>query len=289
MKVQEIVIIGLGPSGIAAAIQLKRYGHKPLILEMNKFGGLLLNANRIDNYPGFPGGISGIKLVKLFKKQFESFGLNFEKENVLEIDFENNLFIIKTDKRKIKAKIIIVATGTIPKKIENLNIPQTAYKKVFYEIVPILDVKKKKIAIVGGGDAAFDYALNLAKKNYVYIFNRSKKAKGMKILIDECLSDSNIDYFQNSMINKIKFVNDMLILNCNINNKNRIFFIDILVFAVGRKANNNILSERLKQSRDELIDSKRLFFIGDFKNGDYRQVSISIADGIRTAMQINFN
>ena len=72
MCFQEVAIIGAGPSGIATAIQLKRYGIEPVILEKEEIGGVLKNANLVENYPGFPDGISGPELVKLFKKQVEN-------------------------------------------------------------------------------------------------------------------------------------------------------------------------------------------------------------------------
>ncbi len=287
MNLEEIIIIGAGPAGIASAIQLKRYGYNPLIFEMNEFGGLLLNANRIDNYPGFPNGISGINLVKLFRKHFERFGIKLYNEKVIDIDYQDDLFIITTNRRVVRAKKIIIATGTVAKTVDGLEILPSASNKVFYEITKILYKENKKIAIVGGGDAAFDYALNLARKNTVYIFNHSSKIMALQDLADECFANTKINYFPNSIIKKVNIKDDLLLLDCVIDNNCQIFSIDYFVVAIGRKPYLDFLNMKIKQFKEELISAKRLFFIGDVINGDYRQASISVADGIRTAMQIS--
>ncbi len=80
---KDVCVIGAGPSGIAAAIQLKRYNISPLILEMNRIGGLLNNANLIENYPGFPDGISGEKLCMLFNEQFNKCNITIINKEVM--------------------------------------------------------------------------------------------------------------------------------------------------------------------------------------------------------------
>lgn len=283
---EDLVIIGTGPAGIAAAIQLKRCGYDPMILEKNKFGGLLLNANRVDNYPGFPEGISGIKLVKLFRKHFDRFGINLYQEEVKELDFADEIFFIKTNKKVVRAKKVILATGTNAKILKDVEIPNSSKKRIFYEIHPILNLENKKIVIVGAGDAAFDYALNLGQRNIVNIFNRGNETKGLTLLVDECKNNPNIKYRKNSILQKIRFESDVLLLTYSINEKIELLNADFLVFAIGRTANLSMLSNTIKQDYDKLVNSKRLFFIGDVKNGNFRQVSISVADGIRTAMEI---
>ncbi len=117
---EKIIIIGGGPAGIAAAIQLKRYNLDPLLFEPEKPGGLLRNANLIENYPGFPNGISGVKLTKLIHKQLESFNIQTRTEKVRTLEFakNNDCFIIQTANSSYNADIVIIATGTKPKKLD---------------------------------------------------------------------------------------------------------------------------------------------------------------------------
>ena len=91
-----IIIIGGGPGGITAAIQLKRYGLEPLLLERRELGGLLWNANLVENYPGFPNGVRGEKLVGLMRKQVERLGVEVRREEVEQVDWKENHFTVTT-------------------------------------------------------------------------------------------------------------------------------------------------------------------------------------------------
>src|SRR4030067_3593524 len=96
MDIEDVIIIGGGPAGIAAAIQLKRYGLNPLIFERGALGGLLRNANLVENYPGFPGGISGMKLVGLLEQQARDFALRVTYAAVIRVDRAAGSFQVKT-------------------------------------------------------------------------------------------------------------------------------------------------------------------------------------------------
>ncbi len=96
MKVEQVIIIGAGPAGLATAIQLKRYGVHLLLFERAQAGGLLHNANLVENYPGFPLGISGVDLVNLFMLQAQNLGIDVTYEEVIELSYDRGLFRVKT-------------------------------------------------------------------------------------------------------------------------------------------------------------------------------------------------
>ncbi len=287
MKVEDVAIIGAGPTGIAAGIQLKRYGITPVIFEKDRPGGLLRNANLVENYPGFPGGISGPELVNLFVKQLNTESLDVVFENITDINFDKNLFIIKTPKKAYSFYTILIASGTKPKEFSDFEIQENVKDRIFYEIYPILNEKNKNIVIAGAGDAAFDYALNLGKNNEVIILNRGNNVKCLALLLDNAKILPNISLHNNvNITNIVENPQGLLSVKCVNPESAMNFDAHYLVFAIGRKPQLDFLSAGIKSNRQELENRELLFFAGDVKNGYYRQTSIAVGDGVMAAMKI---
>ena len=283
---KNVVIIGAGPAGIATAIQLKRHNIEALLFEQNDVGGLLRNANLVENYPGFPEGITGSALVTLFKRQLENAGVAVHSEKVLELEFRENEFFIKTERRVVQSPIAVIATGTIPKTTPHV-IPENIGERVLYEVYPILSVRNKKIAIVGAGDAAFDYALSLSTENEVLILNRRGDTKCLPLLRERCEAIKSISYIENIDVQDIKESDASILLECTKNNSERVrLSADYMIIAVGRNPCLNFLGPMLQQDSERLRQEKRLYFVGDAINGLYRQTAISVGDGVRAAMEI---
>ncbi len=285
----KVAVIGAGPSGISAVIQLKRYGIDPVLLEKEEIGGLLKNANLVENYLGFPKGISGRQLIKLFKKQLESHRIYPIFEEVLKVDYQDNIFVIATTKSLFVAEILVLASGTIPKKINDFKIPYEVNKRIFYEIYNLDGIKNKKIAIVGAGDAAFDYALNLSKNNEIVILNRSNNVKCLPLLFERAMKNENISYMESININKVLYQNNLLTLSCRHFDEPTKIDVSYLLIAIGRKPNVGFLSENLKENLLKLKELNKLYMIGDLQNGIYRQTAIAVGDGIKAAMRIYNN
>ncbi|MFC1659070.1 NAD(P)/FAD-dependent oxidoreductase [Pseudomonadota bacterium] len=277
--IYDIIIIGTGPAGIASAIQLKRFGINPLVIEKHRFGGLLRNANLVENYLGFPRGLSGVKFTNLMKKQFDKYAIDIVYENVTNINYNKNCeFIVQTNRYKHKSSYVIIATGTKPKK-PDLIINNNIKNKVFYDVYDLLNAKNKHIAIIGAGDAAFDYAINLSKKNNIIkILNRGNKIKAIKLLRDRCDKIKNIEYLENISVKKIEPDKNPKKIKLTTNSSQKIV-VDYFLVAIGREPNLDILEERLK-------NNDRLFIIGDAKNGVLRQTAIAVGDGLKVAQKI---
>jgi thioredoxin reductase len=283
----NVAIIGAGPAGLSTAIQLKRYNIESLLFEGNLVGGLLRNANLVENYPGFPRGISGIKLVNIFLKHLNKAGVNVVSERVLELDNNNGIFTVKTAKRVTNFKIAVIASGTKPKKIQNLFLPPETVSCVFYEVYPIINEVNKNILIIGAGDTAFDYALNLSVKNKVTIFNRSTKIKCLPLLLERVMGNKNISYEENTVVKNIIYDNKELKITYYNRTIESIKHFSYLVIAVGRIQNKDFICKNINLNLDKLLKSKSIFIIGDAKNNIYRQTAIAAGDGIKTAMDIN--
>jgi thioredoxin reductase len=282
MEAETIAVIGAGPAGIAAAIQLKRYGLVPLLLEKSRAGGLLVNANLVENYPGFPRGISGLELVRLFEEQLKIAGVEITKEEVIELEYRGH-FTIRASRGTYRSRIAVIASGTRP---NEPDLPNEAPDRAFTEVSPIADITGKKVVIVGAGDAAFDYALNLARRNDVTILNRSNRVKCLPLLWQRAQESPRIAYRQDSPLTGIRKSPDGILVFHESSAGAWEMRADYIIFAIGRAAEIGYASPRLARRIPELQRRGLIYLVGDVKNEIYRQASIAVGDGVHAAMKI---
>jgi thioredoxin reductase (NADPH) len=288
MKPDEVVIIGAGPAGMTAAIQLKRCGIPFVLLEKERVGGLLWNANLVENYPGFPAGVSGPKLISLIEKQMEQIGVDVTFDSVSQLACDEMSFRVKTLQAEYRPRYVIVASGTKPNPFP-LAIPDKAQGMVFSDVYHLLNESNKQIVIIGAGDAAFDYALNLVKKgNFVTILNRGGEVKCLRLLWERAMAEPAIAYRAETPVSKVDFDETPPERGGETASRLKVqteagesLEADYLIFAIGRVPQTDFLS-------DELADKKAngLYFVGDVKNGLFRQAAIAAGDGLRAAMEI---
>ena len=213
--IYDCAVIGAGPAGIIASIQLKRAGLNTILFEKNKVGGLLWNAKRIENYLGFEG-ITGPDLISIFSKQLNSFNPMIVGNQVISINKKNDIFITKTTEEEYHSRTVIVATGTLPKKtgIPGEDQINNDKPKLFYNICDIpnnfhtnnIDNKedndnsddsnsKCTAIIIGGGDVGFDYAINLHAKGCNPLIITKNKISCLKLL-QQRADQLKINYFK---------------------------------------------------------------------------------------------
>jgi len=287
---KDVSIIGAGPAGIAASIYLKRAGVEPVVFEKGDIGGLLLNANLVENYPGFPEGIEGRALVNLFKEQISRLGVNVVRKEVKNISFGDGIFILKADEEEITSQVVIIATGTHPKSIDMEGQSTLFGRKLFYEIKDIPQPNREDtFVVIGGGDAAFDYALNLSGDvERVDIIFRGEKPKCLSLLEGRVKKCSNIEIHPKTLPLVVDKKYDQITIKCNSNEKEMTFISDYALIAVGRSPNLDLFP---KESRETLIikgnggtNIPGLFLAGDVRRGLFRQTGIAVGDGILCAM-----
>jgi thioredoxin reductase (NADPH) len=284
----EVAIIGAGPAGAAAAVQLKRYGLSPLVFEKESVGGLLRNANLVENYPGFPGGISGPDLIERITQQVQDAGVEPIFEEVTCLDFLDGAFRLDTSSRTIFAARVIAATGTLPKHFSGFEIPAAAQDRAHYEVSCLRYEKNRRILIVGAGDAAFDYALNLAKNDCrVTILNRTGRVTCLPLLWERAAADDRISYREGLSVSSISQRRDgSWQAVCTSGGDDIVLGFDHLIFAIGRRPQLDFLSNQVRLGASALEAAGLLYFIGDVKNDIFRQTAIAAGDGVMAAMQI---
>ncbi len=280
------IVIGAGPAGIAASLQLKRAGLNPVLIEKNKIGGSALNANLIENYPGFPHGIKGIDLADLFKKQVDLNNIDIIISKAKKISWGKDYFKVKLDNQELISRAVIVATGATPKKLGVVGEKELSRNKLFYEIKKIpLFVRERDLTIIGSGDAAFDYALNLAeRKNKIKILCRQPTC--LRILKERVNYDKNIKIITNSNVIELKKEKDRVKTIYEKKGAKSSILSDYLLIAVGRESNVKIFAKKYKDVNSMIKErAPNLFFAGDVKRGLFRQVGIAVGDGLYAAMK----
>lgn len=287
IRTEDVIIIGAGPAGLSTALQLKRYGITPLLLEAGEMGGLLRNANLVENYPGFPRGITGSDLVELFIEQAKNASISVTKGKVVNLAHDGMLFQVSTENERYASRIVVLASGTKPKTFSDMQVPSALEKKVHYEVYPLLHLVGRHLTIVGAGDAAFDYALSLGKNNQITILNRGEKIKCLPLLWERAALSPNITYLEKTRLVEISESPDNGIrLNCISPEGALQLSTDYLIGAIGREAQIDFIPDHSQESYQILENQGMLYQIGDVCNGIYRQTSIAVGQGILTAMKI---
>lgn len=261
-----------------------------MLLERNERGGLLRNANLVENYPGFPGGIKGPDLVEKFSDQLSMLDIRETKADVSLVIKSRGGFTVKSDAGDFPARAVIVAAGTRPKRMKIKGSAPLLGRKVFSELVqmPSDQLGRKRVAVIGGGDAAFDYGLSLHGRGAdVTIVSRSEP-KCLSLLLARA-ETSGIEVLVGISPESVKEVGQRVILKCRRAKDRLELEADYVLLACGREPNIEMLSPALKRSVGRLSDIPRtkvpgLFLAGDIVRGRHRQTGIAVGDGIHAAM-----
>ena len=201
----DVIIIGGGPAGLTAGIYCARAGMKTLILEKSFIGGQAALTDRIENYPGFPDGINGAELLSLFEKQARRFGAEIKTETAEKIEKNGSRFDIVSSGGNYGALSVIAASGAVPGK---LNIPgekEFIGRGVSYcATCDAPFYRDKTVAVVGGGDAAVEEAIFLARfAGKVYLIHRRDRLRAAKIISGRAAENPKIEFVWNSVPGEI--------------------------------------------------------------------------------------
>jgi thioredoxin reductase (NADPH) len=275
----DVVIVGAGPAGLSAAIQATRQGLSTIIVEKNIPGGQANAANLIENYPGFPDGITGSALMGHLIDQASRHGISIHHDEVNSVERGISGFLINADTAVMNARSVVIATGLTPKQLCIPGEENLSGSGVYHYANPSsIDHDGLPILVIGSGDAAFDQALNFSSKaSHVTIAMRGATPVCTPLLAERAI-EAEVEIIPNcSALNFFRdggsIVTDILIDGkpC----KHRAGAVSV---CIGKAEGRNIL----------LCDPREpgLFHIGDCCRGRHRHIAIATGDGVAAAMEI---
>lgn len=285
----DVIIIGAGTAGLSSAIYVLRSGKSVLLLEKSYYGGQIVNATDIENYPAIKK-ISGYDFATALYEQALSLGADIEYENAISIEngiYEKTVF---TEKNSYKCRSIIIATGLQKRRLNIENEEKFTGKGVSYcAVCDGAFYKGKPVAVAGGGNTALEDALLLSEYcSKVYIIHRRKEFKGEKILAEKLTKRENISYMLNCTLTALNGSEKLESISV-ISNDSKIpndITVSGLFVAIGQVPENKAFSNIVELdeygyiiSDDCCTCAEGIFTAGDCRKKDIKQLATAVADG----------
>lgn len=290
-EVFDLAILGAGPAGLTASIYAGRAGLKFILVERLSSGGQIVFSDQVDNYPGFPEGISGSQLMERFEKQASKFGTQIFSGEVREIKKSDNLFLIETSSGTIKARSVIYAMGADPMKLPVPEEGRFRGKGVSYcATCDAAFFKDKIVCVVGGGDTALYDALHLSRfaKN-VIVLHRRDKLRAVKVLQDIVKKNPRIELLLEHI--PLHIIGNKKVEGLEVENvktrESKVINIDGIFVAIGIVPNTLPLKGIVELDEKGFIRTdlnmetsvQGLFAAGDVRATPLRQVVTAASDG----------
>ncbi|MGB9810877.1 MAG: thioredoxin-disulfide reductase [Dictyoglomus sp.] len=296
-EVQDVIILGGGPAGLTAGIYTGRNLWRTLIIEKGILGGNAALTEKIDNYPGFPEGITGEELVKRMETQAKKFGSKILESDVLSLKIDGNWKIVETSQGTFRAPTLIIATGTRPRKLEVPGEEDFIGKGVSYcAVCDGAFFIGKKVAVIGGGDSAVEEAIYLTKfAEEVTIIHRRDTLRAEKITQQRAFSNPKIKFLWSHVVKAIEGEKkvERLVLEDLKTGETKIFPVDGVFIYVGLIPNTELFKGILNLDPNGFIitDEKMhtsmpgIYAAGDVRSKILRQIVTAVADGAIAGME----
>lgn len=295
-NVEEVIIVGSGPAGLTAAIYAARGDLSPLVIAGFEYGGQLMNTTLVENFPGFPEGIMGPKLMDNMIKQAEKFGARIIKKDAVQFQLDKKTKVVSTSNDRLLSKTVILSLGSTPKK---LHIP--GEKKFWGKGVSTCATcdaafyREKTAAVVGGGDSAMEEANFISKfAKKVYVIHRRDEFRASKAMQEKTFKNKKIVILWNTEVEEINgedTVNKLILIN-NKEKKKTSLEVDGMFLAIGHIPNTRILKNQIKLDTQGYIkvedktktSQEGVFVAGDVKDYTYRQAITAAGMGCKAAL-----
>ena len=292
----DVVIIGGGPAGLTAGLYTSRAGLSSLLIEQGVAGGQIAVADQVDNFPGFPDGITGTALGELLHQQATKYALKTINTEATAIESRKDQKVVKTAEGDITGRAVIIASGS---NRVNLGIPgeqEFVGKGVSYcATCDAWFFRDQPVAVVGGGNAAISEALHLGKfASKVIVIHRRDKLRATRIVQEKAFAEPKIEFLWNTVVDAIdgKEVVKKLRLHNKLTEKKSVLDVSGIFVAIGFKPNTGYLKGILPlditgaiiTNNDVVTEIPGVFAAGDIRSGSGRQAITAAGDGATAAI-----
>lgn len=291
VEIYDVVIIGGGCAGYTAGIYAVRAGLKAILLSGPTPGGQITSSHMVENYPGFPKGISGLELAVLFEEQAVELGLKIKRTSVTKVELDGEIKQIQTRRQSFQAKTVIIATGAAARKLGAPNEDLYVGGGVSYCATCDGNFAKDKVTyVIGGGDTALGDAAYLARiAKEVHIVHRRDAFRAAKHVQDGALKNENVHVVWDSVVEGFEGENGKLTgtrLKNVKSGESRVAPVDNAFVAVGNSPQTGFLEDQVSLTDGYINTDRRcrtnlpgVFAAGDVCYGNLRQVVVAAADG----------
>jgi thioredoxin reductase (NADPH) len=299
--IHNVVIIGSGPAGLTAAIYTARANLSPVVVEGMTPGGQLMITTDVENYPGFPEGVTGPELMELFHKQAERFGAAFIADEIERVDLSSRPFTVTaSDGTELRTKTLIIATGATAKwldlesekKLQGKGVSACATCDGFF-------FRDKDVVVVGGGDTAMEEATFLTRfARKVTLVHRRDALRASKYMQQKLLNNPKIEVAWNSVVTEVLHDGKWekvagVRLKDVTSNTERDLTCDGLFLAIGHEPNTKVFRDILSADEVGYLIGKAgtseteipgVFVAGDVRDHRYRQAVTAAGSGCMAAI-----
>ncbi len=292
----EVIITGGGPAGLGAGLYTSRARLNCLLIEKMGVGGQIADAERVDNYPGFPEGISGFELGQLMHRQATKYGLKTLLAEVTGIELQERQKIVKTTEGSFTTRAVIIASGSERRKLGVPGEEKFTGKGVSYcAICDAAFFKEKPVVVVGGGNAAITEALYLTKfASKVTVIHRRDQLRATRILQEKTFSEPKMEFLWDTVVEEIEggdLVQRIRLRQMKTDEKSTLDTSGIFI-SVGFKPNIGYLKGILPlDTAGYIITNDKMeteipgiFAAGDIRHNSARQAITAAGDGATAAI-----